>query len=338
MEVKNQWKGWLYLAPALILLAVFTFYPFFRTIFTAFMGSYTGEMVKTVDGALVPELVGYDPLKTQGWNWTLNNFYYGRFVEIFGDNGYEWKWTVTGVFGSKDFGQALLNTAVIAVVTVPGSTIIALLMSVALNSIRPLQKFLQTIYFLPYVTNSIAIGMVFAVMFDMSTQGVRYDGLINNFLSIFGIPARGWVELDATWGAKMTVACVYGIWNALPFKIMILLGALQSVNKQYYDAAKVDCASRFRTFWKITVPMLSPMISYVLITGFIGAFKEYSSLIGLFGDDLSLYKMNTIVGLVYESLETNNYGLASSYAIALFGIILVFTLINLYVSNKRVHY
>lgn len=328
MERKNQWKGWLYLAPALILLAIFTFYPFIKTIVISFMGSYD------VNGVLK----GYNPTGAYGWDWTLNNFYYVRMEEIFIDGVWEQQAVATGALGDAEFLEALKNTAVIAVVTVPGSTIIALLMSVALNSIRPLQKFLQTIYFLPYVTNSIAIGMVFAVMFDMNTQGVQYDGLFNNFLSIFGIPARGWVEIDASWGAKMTVACVYGIWNALPFKIMILLGALQSVNKQYYDAAKVDCASRVRTFWKITVPMLSPMISYVLITGFIGAFKEYSSLIGIFGDDLGKYEMNTIVGLVYDSLNTFNYGVASATALVLFGLILIFTLINLYVSSKKVHY
>ena len=328
MEKKNQWKGWLYLAPALILLAVFTFYPFIKTIIISFMGSYDETGV----------LKGYNPTGAYGWDFTLNNFYQAREMIVFEDGEPVPTVIKTGALGQAEFLSALKNTAVIALVTVPGSTIIALLMSVALNSIKPLQKFLQTIYFLPYVTNSIAIGMVFAVMFDMSTQGAQYDGLVNNFLSIFGVPARGWVEIDATWGSKITVACIYGIWNALPFKIMILLGALQSVNKQYYDAAKIDCASKVRTFWKITVPMLSPMISYVLITGFIGAFKEYSSLIGIFGDDLSKYEMNTIVGLVYNYLSTSNYGVASATALVLFGLILIFTLINLYVSSKKVHY
>lgn len=332
MEVKNQWKGWLYLAPALILLAIFTFYPFFKTIIMSFLGSFKE------DGTLV----GYNPNSVFGWEFTLKNFYHVEFTEVFKDGEYITERVVTGALGSKEFLTALKNTAVIAVVTVPGSTIIALLMAVALNSIKPLQKVLQTIYFLPYVTNSIAIGMVFAVMFEVRTPGTiesaQTVGIINNFLGLFGIDPKLWVHISASWGAKMTVACIYGIWNALPFKIMILLGALQSVNKQYYDAAKVDCASKTRTFWKITVPMLSPMISYVLITGFIGAFKEYSSLIGLFGDDLTQFGMNTIVGLVYESLETNNYGLASANALALFAIILVFTLINLYVSNKKVHY
>ena len=204
MENKNQWKGWLYLAPALILLAIFTFYPFVKTIIISFLGSYDEF------GALK----GYNPTSAYGWSFTLNNFYYARVEQIFVDGKWVEDIVKTGALGQDGFLLALKNTAVIAVVTVPGSTIIALLMAVALNSIKPLQKFLQTIYFLPYVTNSIAIGMVFAVMFDMNTQGVRYDGLINNFLSIFGLPAREWVEIGAPWENKIAVACIYA-WKLL---------------------------------------------------------------------------------------------------------------------------
>ena len=332
METKNQWKAWIYLAPALILLAIFTFYPFIKTIIISFMGSYNA------DG----QLSGYNPTSAYGYEFTLRNFYNVSTMKVVVDGVLVEKVVVTGALGSSQFFTALKNTAVIAVITVPGSTIIALLMSVALNSIKPLQKLLQTIYFLPYVTNSIAIGMVFAVMFEVTTASTIDQastvGVINEFFGLFGIDPKLWVHVSATWGAKMTVACIYGIWNALPFKIMILLGALQSVNKQYYDAAKIDCASRTRTFFKITVPMLSPMISYVLITGFIGAFKEYSSLIGIFGDNLSLYGVNTIVGLVYESLSLSNYGLAAAFALTLFVIILLFTLVQLWVSSKKVHY
>ena len=264
METKNQWKAWIYLAPALILLAIFTFYPFIKTIIISFMGSYNAA----------GQLGGYNPTSAYGYEFTLRNFYNATIMKVYIDGEYVEKVVVTGALGSSEFFTALKNTAFIAVITVPGSTIIALLMSVALNSIKPLQKLLQTIYFLPYVTNSIAIGMVFAVMFEVTTASTIDQastvGVINEFFGLFGIDPRLWVHVSATWGAKMTVACIYGIWNALPFKIMILLGALQSVNKQYYDAAKIDCASRTRTFFKITVPMLSPMISYVLITGFIG--------------------------------------------------------------------
>ncbi len=347
MEVKNQWKAWIYLAPALILLAIFTFYPFFKTIIISFLGYF-----ETVDGVETFKN-GYTPMTDLNWELTLHNYLYSKEVPIIdydalnagAENfikGYETKWY--GALADPELFEALKNTAVIAIVTVPGSTILALLISVALNSIRPLQKFLQTIYFLPYVTNSIAIGLVFAVMFEVTSptgniEGAINIGIMNEFFEMLGISPRTWVLPGSSWGAKMTVACTYGIWNALPFKIMILLGALQSVNKQYYEAAQVDCATKFTTFRRITVPMLSPMISYVLITGFIGAFKEYSSLIGLFGDNLSTYDMNTIVGLVYTQLYTTfNYGKAAAYALSLFVIILIFTVVQLYVSNKKVHY
>ena len=343
MEVKNQWKAWIYLVPALIMLAIFTFYPFFKTIIISFLGYFEAD---PETGALIFKN-GYTPMSQLTAQFTFNNYLYSIEEAIIDWNtetitGYEVKYY--GALADPELMEALKNTAVIAVVTVPGSTILALIISVALNSIKPLQKFLQTLYFLPYVTNSIAIGMVFAIMFEVNTPTGTIDGainigIINEFLAKIGIDPRTWVLPGSSWGAKMSVACIYGIWNALPFKIMILLGALQSVNKQYYEAAQIDCATKFTTFRKITVPMLSPMISYVLITGFIGAFKEYSSLIGIFGDNLSTYDMNTIVGLVYTQLNTTfNYGKAAAYALSLFVIILLFTVVQLYVSSKKVHY
>ena len=148
--------------------------------------------------------------------------------------------------------------------------------------------------------------------------------------------------IDGPYWAKMLVMCFYTVWVVMPFKILILLGGLQSVNKQYYDAAKVDGTSRFRTLMRITVPLLSPMIAYVVITGFIGGFKEYTSIVGIFGENMGpaddAKRLNTMVGFIYDSLSTNKQGLASAAALILFGIILVVTLINLKVSDKKVQY
>ena len=228
----------------------------------------------------------------------------------------------------------------------PISTILALLIAVALNSIKPLQKTLQTIFFLPYVTNSIAIGMVFAAMFNIvglkSTGVAETWGIINNVIMFFGGEPINWINAGSSYWANMTVMIVYIVWNALPFKILVLLGGLQSINKQYYDAAKVDGTSRRRVFAKITVPLLSPMIAYVVITGFIGGFKEYSSIIGIFGDNMGPAddsgRLNTMVGFVYDALERDRQGRASAAALILFAIILLVTLINNQVSKKRVHY
>ena len=246
----DKWKGWLYLSPAIVFLLVFTAWPIANTLRMAFLENY-GVMSEA--GGAVFE-VG------------LGNF--------------------TKVLSYKRFLTCLGNTMLLCVLTVPISTLLALLIAVCLNAIKPLQRLLQTIFFLPYVTNSIAIGMVFAAMFNIIGNNIGADnqlittaGIINNVLGVFGIEPINWINTGSSYAANMTVMVVYIVWNALPFKILILLGGLQSVNKQYYEAAKVDGTSRSRVFWKITVPLLSPMLAYVIITGFIGGFKEYSSIV-----------------------------------------------------------
>ena len=313
VESKHPWKAWLYLAPAIVLLLVFTVWPIFNTVRMAFLENYSG--LKAAGG-----------MKFQ--------FGFGNFEKV---------------VQYKRFIQCMKNTVLLCIFTVPISTILALLIAVCLNSIKTLQKFLQTIFFLPYVTNSIAIGMVFAAMFNIvgSFYGTENEiivtaGIINNVIEFFGGKPINWINYGSTYAANMTVMVIYIVWNALPFKILILLGGLQSINKQYYDAAKVDGTSRRRIFTRITVPLLSPMIAYVVITGFIGGFKEYTSIVGIFGESMGpaddAKRLNTMVGFIYEALSSNSQGRASAAALILFGIILVVTLINLQVSKKRVHY
>ena len=313
VDQKHQWKAWIYLAPAIILLLVFTVWPIINTVRMAFLNDYSG--LQAVGGRV--------------FEFGVANF--KKVVEY------------------KEFVTCLKNTCILCVTTVPISTVLALLIAVCLNSIKPLQKFLQTIFFLPYVTNSIAIGMVFAAMFNIvgSFYGTQNEivvtaGIIYNVFEFFGGTHINWINAGSSYWANITVMIVYIVWNALPFKILILLGGLQSINKQYYDAARVDGTSRRRVFSKITVPLLSPMLVYVIITGFIGGFKEYSSIVGIFGETMgppdAPRRLNTMVGFIYDALSTNKQGRASAAAIILFGIILVVTLINLQVSKKRVHY
>ena len=313
VDSKQQWKAWLYLAPAIVLLLIFTVWPIFNTVRMSLLEGYSG--LKAAAGA--------------SFQFGLGNF--------------------TKVLEYKKFTTTLYNTIILCVLTVPVSTILALLIAVALNSIKPLQRSLQTIFFLPYVTNSIAIGMVFAAMFNIvgSFYGTQNEiivtaGIINNVIEFFGGEHINWINAGSPYWANMAVMVVYIVWNALPFKILVLLGGLQSINKQYYEAAKVDGTSRRRIFSRITVPLLSPMLAYVVITGFIGGFKEYTSIVGIFGEKMGppddAGRLNTMVGFIYDSLETNRQGLASAAALILFGIILVVTLINLQVSKKRVHY
>lgn len=314
VEGRHQWKAWLYLAPAIILIAIFTVWPIINTVRIAF-------------------LEGYDTMSALG----------GKTFEV----GFQ---NFIDVISMSEFLTCLKNTVLLTVITVPLSTVIALLIAVCLNNIKFLNKTLQTIYFLPYVTNSIAIGMVFYQMFNVinasSIGSPREDylvihGIVNHVLKFLHISPVNWINVGSTYGANLATMVVYIVWNALPFKILILLGGLQSVNKQYYDAAKIDGTSRSRTLWKITVPLLSPMIVYVVITGFIGGFKEYTSIVGIFGDGMgpagNAYSMNTMVGLIYNFIGSNQ-GKASAGALILFAIIFVVTLINLSISKKKTYY
>ena len=313
VDSKQQWKAWVYLAPAIVLLLVFTVWPIINTVRMALLENYKG--LEAAGGAVF-------------------NFGFGNFAKV---------------IKYKRFLTCLKNTVLLCVWTVPVSTVLALLIAVALNSIKPLQRFLQTIFFLPYVTNSIAIGMVFAAMFNIvgSFYGTENEivvtaGIINNVIEFFGGKAVNWINTGSTYEANLFVMIVYIVWNALPFKILVLLGGLQSINKQYYDAARVDGTPRRRVFTRIPVPLLSPMLAYVVITGFIGGFKEYTSIVGIFGENMGppddQGRLNTMVGFIYNALETNNQGRASAAALILFGIILVVTMINTQVSKKRVHY
>ena len=294
---KNSPKAWLYLLPAILFLGFFLVYPLIDVLVYSFEENYN-FVTQTPTGI--------------------------------GMYNYEY------VLRDPFFLQAIKNTFILVMITVPLSTGLALLISLALNSIKPLRKAFQTIFFLPYVTNTLAVGMVFMILFDKTEYTA---GLVNTVLSVFGMTPVDFI--DGPYWAKMLVLSVYTIWIVMPFKILVLTSALASVKKDYYDAARVDGTSRARQFWKITVPMISPMIFYLVITGFIGAFKAYSDAVALFGTDLNAAEMNTIVGYVYDMLYGTGGGYpsyASAAAIMLFAIVLTITCINLIVSKKHVHY
>ena len=294
---KQSAKGWLYLLPAILFLGVFMVYPLIDVFIYSF---------------------------EEGYN-SASQTYYGVGL-------YNYSYVLRDPY----FLQALKNTFILVIVTVPLSTGFALLISVALSSIRALRNLYQTIYFLPYVTNTLAVGLVFMILFKKTPYT---DGLANLVISWFGGEAIDFI--DGPYWAKMFVLCVYTIWVVMPFKILILTSALASVDEVYYNAARVDGTSKWRTFARITLPMISPTVFYLIITGFIGAFKAYSDAVALFGTDLNAAGMNTIVGYVYDMLYGNSGGYpsyASAAAIILFAVVLTITCINLLISTKHVHY
>ena len=294
---ENQVKGWLYLLPALLFLGFFLVYPLIDVFVYSFEEGYNFAS-QTYNG------VG------------LYNFSY--------------------VLHDPYFLRAVQNTFLMVIITVPISTGLALLIALGLSSIPPLRKLYQTIYFLPYVTNTLAVGLVFMILFKKTAYS---DGLVNLLINWFGGKSVDFI--DGPYWAKMFVMCFYVIWVVLPFKILLLTGALASVNQSYYNAARVDGTSKSRIFWRITLPMISPTVFYLIITGFIGAFKQYSDAVALFGTDLNAAGMNTIVGYVYDMLYGNSGGYpsyASAAAILLFVIVLTITVINLLFSRKHTHY
>lgn len=296
MENNNK-KGWLYLLPAMAFLGVFMVYPLLDVLIYSF---------------------------EEGYNFASQTY--------FGIGGYNYAYVLHDPY----FLQALKNTFILVVITVPVSTGLALVISVALSSVQKLRDLYQTIFFLPYVTNTLAVGLVFMILFKQTPYS---DGLANLVLSWFGMEPVDFI--GGPYWAKMLVLCIYTVWVVMPFKILILTSALASVDQTYYNAAKVDGTSKWRIFTKITLPMISPTLFYLIITGFIGAFKAYSDAVALFGTDLNAAEMNTIVGYIYDMLYGNSGGYpsyASAAAIVLFAVVLTITCINLLVSKKHVHY
>ena len=296
MEQNNR-KGWLYLLPAIVFLGVFMVYPLIDVLIYSFEEGYN-----------FASQTGYG-VGTYNYSYVLRDPY---------------------------FLQALKNTFILVAVTVPLSTGLALLIAVGLSSIKKLRELYQTVFFLPYVTNTLAVGLVFMILFK---QTPYTDGLANLVLSWFGVSPVDFI--DGPYWAKMFVLCTYTIWIVMPFKVLILTSALASVKQDYYNAAMVDGTPRLRMFTRITLPMISPTLFYLIITGFIGAFKAYSDAVALFGTNLNAAEMNTIVGYIYDML----YGTAGGYpsyasaaAILLFVIVLTITCINLLVSRRHVHY
>ncbi|MBQ1906599.1 MAG: sugar ABC transporter permease [Firmicutes bacterium] len=293
MLEKNNRKAWLYLLPAMLFLGAFMVYPLVDVFIYSF---------------------------EEGYNFASQSY--------FGTGLYNYGYVLRDPY----FMQAVKNTFILVIITVPLSTGIALLISLGLNSIKKLKELYQTVFFLPYVTNTLAVGLVFMILFKKTAYS---DGLINLLITAFGGSAVDFI--DGPYWAKMFVMCFYTVWVVMPFKILILTSALASVNQDYYNAARVDGTPPLRIFTKITLPMIAPMIFYLVITGFIGAFKAYSDVVAIFGTDLNAAGMNTIVGYVYDMLYGNSGGypsFASAAALILFAIVLTITCVNLLASSN----
>jgi multiple sugar transport system permease protein len=310
---RDGWKATFALFPAFILLSIFIVFPILNTFLLSFMSNFA-------------------------WAPGAGLWLFGNTFDLFPSLG-----NYIAVLADPVFRDALLNTVLLVIISVPLSIIVSLMIAVALYNVKFLKGFYQTIFFLPYVTNGIALGMVFNVIFS------KYNsGLMNQFLMTLGLISAdnpiNWVGADgATKLAMAFVLIVYFLWNGLAFKILVFLSGLASIDKQYYDAARIDGADRRTIFNRITVPLLSPQILYITITSFIGAFKVYASVISIFGRGPFNFGGSTgltwvtVVGYVYRDMRTDT-GRAAAGSMVLLIIILVITAIQFAVSKKRIHY
>lgn len=286
---KKSFKGYLYLLPSIIIMICFTLYPLVRAINMSFLGNYS----------------------------IINDGY-----TSIGFENYQ------ALFSDPDFGKSLMNTAIYVICVVPASIILSLLFAVLINSCKKLKALFQTIYFLPYVTSVIAIGIVWRWMFNSNY------GLINYVLSIFGIEPIQWLNLPKY---AMPALIIFAIWKSMAFNILIFLAGLQTIPEDLYRAARIDSTPRFRVFTRITVPSLAPMIVYSSVIGMIGAFKVYNEVFSLFqGKAGPANSAMTIVYYIYDKFYNSyKYGVAAAGSVVLFLIILALTQIQLKVTGGR---
>lgn len=289
---KSTYRAFLYLLPALLILVTFNIYPIIKSF-------------------LISLYTDYD-----FYNDTVNAYGIENYVNLFKD---------------PKFTMGLINTLVFVISVVPISIVLSLAIAIWLNSIKRLQGFFRTVYFLPFVTSVVAVAIVWSWIFHSEY------GLLNYFLGIFGIDSIAWLTDPAF---SMPALVILSVWKSLGFNIIILLAGLQTINKNYYMAARVDGASRWNRFKSVTLPLLSPTLFFISIISIINNFKVFDEIFALFGGRPGPGNSTlTIVYYVYQKFyEEWEFGLASAATFVLFIIIFLFTIIQLVVGKKFVHY
>lgn len=286
-------KAYLYLLPAFAVLGVFVFYPIIKTLRMGFYESYVY-------------------LTDTGKGLGLASFAY--------------------VLKDPAFRLALRNTLIIVAVGVPITIVLALGSALFINSLRKGRGVFQTIYFLPYVTSTIAIGLVFRWLFHSDY------GYINYFLSFLGVAPQKWLTAPNLTIVSVTI---FTIWNGLAFKIVLFLAGLQKIDPQYYQAARIDGTPPHRVFFRITMPLLSSTSWMVVIISVIHAFKTYNEVYSLFGGN-GAGPGNSAITVVYYIYDMffnrSQVHYASAAAIIFLVIVLTLTALQKWVSRRLVHY
>lgn len=286
--LKQNIRAYLYLFPALLVIAVFVIYPMFRSVSMSFYEDY-------------------NIFKHTGSGFGLKNY--------------------RSVINDSKFFLSVMNTFKYTVVVVPVSVAISLIMAAFLNTRVKGWKVFQGIFFLPYVTNLMAIGLAFRVIFHSEY------GVMNYMLSLVNINPIVWLD-DPNY--SLISLMIFGIWSALAFKIVVFLAGISNIDKSYYEAAQVDGASPIQAFFHITIPLLMPVISYVMIVSVIGSLKTYIEVIGLFVRGGPANSASTIVYYVYDVFyNANKYPKAAAAAVILFVMILILTFVQRKLIRER---
>ncbi|MGM0838375.1 MAG: carbohydrate ABC transporter permease [Bacillota bacterium] len=227
--------------------------------------------------------------------------------------------------------RTIINTAVFTVVSVPLSVVLAMLISLMLNQKIKGMIVYRTLYFLPVVTMPVAVGMVWKWLYN-----TEY-GLINYILGAFGLPQPSWLFNPNI--ALISVILVY-VWMTVGNNVILLLAGLQGISKTYYEAAQIDGATKIKQFFKITLPLITPTLFFVFITGMISSLQVFDLIFIMIGDSNALLEpLRTIVYGVYESgFKYSQMGMASAQAFLLFLAILTVTIMQFVFQKKWVHY
>lgn len=279
--------GWGFILPTMIGLIVLNIYPIFKTIYESFF--------KTGDFGKGNIFIGVD-----------------NYIKMFHD---------------AEIWQAVINTFKYAIVEVPFSIIIALLLAVLLNRKMVGRSAYRTIFFLPMVAAPAAIAMVWRWLFNAEF------GLLNH---IFGTKIN-WISDPKI--AVFSIA-VIGIWSIIGYNMVLFISGLQEIPKDYYEAASIDGATGFKQFWHITCPLLSPTIFFITITRVIGGLQVFDLIFMVMDkNNPALYKTQSLVYLFYQnSFVENNKGYGSTIVVLLLAIIMVITVIQMIAQKKWVHY
>ncbi|MGF2618091.1 sugar ABC transporter permease [Rossellomorea vietnamensis] len=260
----------------------------------------------------------------------LMSFYtdYDYFNDIVNEYGFD---NFTYIFSDPEFWQSMKNTIIFVLGVVPLSIIISLGIAILLNSKIKFKGLFRTIYFIPFVTSVVAVSIVWRWIFHTNY------GILNFFLGWFGISPIEWLT-DPTWA--MPALIILSIWKGLGYNIVIFLAGLQTINQQYYLAARIDGASPWNRFLAITVPLLSPTTFFISIVSIINSFKVFDEVFALFdGKPGPAYSAQTVVYYIFEKFYNEwEFGIASAAAYVLFLVIFIFTLVQLYIGKRKVTY